>query len=183
MSVSKEQRCSTLIKSNRWRLLSYGILLILPKCSLCLFALTSSIVICGLENPAVPEWEYLLLVSVCLPLLMIHKNDCKENTWISYLFLVSGVACIIVYMIWPFTQSFSYSMGLSFLGIGVLRPFFTRVWQQRLSCIFRGHFFQSKLKQWMDKAYANSLRLISGMMGWNKTSKKLIPFKSISHVK
>lgn len=142
--------CDMTVRSKRWQFLSFGVLLILPKCSLCLFALSSSIAICGLEPRQTPFWEYLLIVILCFPMLMFHKEGCPWKLKGRMLLLIVGVLNISTYMIWPHTYGAGYTVGLCLLASGLLYPLISSVWtwtQPHLGLLGKQHVHHENLQR------------------------------------
>ena len=58
---------------------SMALMLIIPKCSLCLFTVTNTIAVCGIAPMIPPTWEYLLIGFFALFQLSITGYEMRKN--------------------------------------------------------------------------------------------------------
>lgn len=108
----------TAYRFGQW--LSVGALLLLPKCSLCLFALGSAITLCGLPTPTTPLWEYGLMGSLSLaPLTLLACGCAKHRKSMAGLWLILGALSILLFLILD-THRTLYYLGTALLSIGIL---------------------------------------------------------------
>ncbi len=67
-----------------------ALLLIIPKCSLCLFTVANAIAVCGLKPVITPLWEYLLVGFFALIQLSITLYEMRRN-WKVLPLLISAI--------------------------------------------------------------------------------------------
>jgi hypothetical protein len=101
--------------------LSFIGLLILPKCSLCLFAISSTITICGVKSIETPIWEYgMILLAGLFPLTQLFCGCSIRNKIPQFLLMMTGSLIVILYAFLSAMQLWQYYAGIVLLALGYL---------------------------------------------------------------
>lgn len=88
-------------------------LLILPKCSLCLFTIGTLITVCGMKNiESISSWQYaLVLLLTLIPMWIIRTPLGTVRKAIILILVMSATALICVYLFYS-KNEFIYYSGL-----------------------------------------------------------------------
>ena len=105
-----------------WTSLTQGssmtLLLIIPKCSLCLFTITNAITVCGIKPMITPIWEFLLVGLFVLIQLAITLFEMRNNfRLIPMIISALGLAAFVAFLFFNQPASYYY-MGVLLLAIG-----------------------------------------------------------------
>ncbi|WP_147302937.1 hypothetical protein [Marinoscillum furvescens] len=96
-------------------------LVLLPKCSLCVFAIGSAISVCGLDRATTPTWEYALILALCLLPLWQLRRDCAGKIHLMAIALcVLGTGVILLSFSGNTFSATGYYVGISLLSGGQL---------------------------------------------------------------
>lgn len=99
--------------------LSVGFLLLAPKCSLCIFALSTAIVVCGLD-PQPESWEYGLIGSLSIfPGLVLAWKMRNNFKLIPNLFSISGMMVIFSFLMYELNPTIYY-LGIILILLGII---------------------------------------------------------------
>lgn len=94
-----------------------GVLFILPKCSLCVFTVSSSIAVCGIDTAENPIWEYLLTGGLSvLPLIVLSNKASGITTMVTVISALLGLFVVLGFLIFSWSQIFYY-LGVSLLVV------------------------------------------------------------------
>lgn len=94
------------------------LLLLIPKCSLCLFTVVNTIAVCGLKPVVTPLWENLLVGSFALFQLSITLYEMRRNLRMLPLLISAiglGAFAGFLFMEQPATY---YYAGVLFISLG-----------------------------------------------------------------
>ena len=94
------------------------LLLIIPKCSLCLFTITNAITVCGIKPMITPIWEFLLVGLFVLVQLAITLYEMRYNFRLMPMVISAlGLAAFVAFLFFDQPVSYYYS-GVLLLSIG-----------------------------------------------------------------
>ena len=92
-------------------------LIILPKCSLCLFAISSSITFCGVQNATTPLWEYLVILIMAI--FPVFKSICGCSiSKPQLLLIITGGLFVLFYAFSSEVEMWKYYLGMAFIFSG-----------------------------------------------------------------
>ena len=113
------------LKSNGFaQAASLGVLMVIPKCSLCLFTVTSAITVCGVAPVVPPTWEYLLIGFFGLLQLGLVMYEIRKGFYmLSIVLSITGVLSLAGFLLLNLS-TWSYYVGVGLL----LLSWFTLRW-------------------------------------------------------
>lgn len=126
-------------KSKRhWTSLTQGssmaLLLIIPKCSLCLFTVTNTIAVCGITPMITPLWEYLLVGFFALFQLSITLYEMRKNLKVVPLLISAlGLAALSAFLFFKQPDTYYYA-GVLLLSSGWIVARIQRVLAGKSHC-------------------------------------------------
>ena len=95
-----------------------ALLLIIPKCSLCLFTVTNTIAVCGITPMVTPLWEYLLVGFFALFQLSITLYEMRRNLKIVPLLVsAAGLVALSAFLFFDRSATWYYS-GVLLISLG-----------------------------------------------------------------
>lgn len=103
-----------------------AILLLLPKCSLCLFTLSSAIAVCGLEMNQPPIWEYLVVCSFSLIPLLTLRCRCWKKGMPRVILILCGIGSIQLFAFFDSAGPYVYYMGVILLTLSAFQNLYKK---------------------------------------------------------
>lgn len=95
-------------------------LIIIPKCSLCIFTLGSAVTICGISPEIPPDWEYALIGGVLLFATVVQHRLMMMQFVKNVAVLSTGGIFLMFVFLFVDQSPWIYYLGLALFIVGIV---------------------------------------------------------------